>query len=164
MLNHAYTILLNKSSVVLLQDVRLIDPDFSPIRIPTALNPIQQALYADCSTDIKCEQRAEAWLSLLVTPEVLPYTLKFDSRNTYAGRSSTLLDMCTTQAPIAITADRITTLMTSVRQCPGLFTLPVYADDMQLFHRLHYTAPDRYLSLAGVLLAYTYQLEVLRTS
>lgn len=162
MLNHAYTLLLNRSPGTLVQDIRLVDPGFTPVRVPNTVVDLQRALYADCSTPAKCEQRAEALLPMLTTPEMLLYTLKFDPRNTYPRLPSTLLTLCTTDQTVSIPLDRLDAMVVAVRLCPSLFLLPAYSEDMQLFHRLYYSAPDRYLSTAGALLAYVYQLEAAR--
>lgn len=163
MYNHAYTLLLNTEPSALTQSVRRVDPDFHAVRVPASLGPFNLALYADCNTVTLREQRAESYLSVITTPELMELAIRFDPRNDYRNRVSTLLSMCTTSAAIPLTQARVDAVMTSVRLCPGLFELPAYSDDMALLRRTHYTAPDRYMQLGAALLAYVYQLEVART-
>jgi hypothetical protein len=159
MLNHAYTLLLNITTTGIATPLRTLAPGFRSVALPPQLAPFQSALYADCGTLQARQERAEACLALLTTPELMPYTLKFDARNTYAITPATLLSMCTTDKTAGFGATTLTDIDTAVRLCSSLFTLPGQATDMDTFRRTYYTATDRHTAVGAALLAYIYQLE-----
>jgi hypothetical protein len=165
MLNHTYTLLLNLTYSDIpygTTTLRLVDPDFRALVLPKHLYSFQVSLYADCNTLLARQERAESYLALVTTPELMPYTLKFDTRNTYERIPNTLLSMCTTDKTASISASQLEQIDTAVRTCPTLFSLPVQVDDMDVLRRTYYSATDRHIAAGAALLAYVYQLEYVR--
>ena len=165
MYNYAYTLLLNRTVSQLGTPLRLVDSGFSMLSLPAyTLGPIDTALFADCTDLVQRQQRAEAYLPLILTPEYAKYAFTFDTRNTYVNKTTTLLNMCTDPIPVPFTPERVERITAAIRTFPGLFALPAYAADMELFRTSYYGTSDACQALGAALLAYVYQLEQLRTS
>ena len=161
MINHTYTLLLNRSPGPT-NTYPLIDPGFIRLTVPTWLTGIEQALFTDCTTDTARQQRARGWLAYTVTPELTPYTLRFDPRNTYGDDPATLLSLCTVGVPIPVTPQRIHLLDTAIRLTTGLFTWDAYADELNGLRTTYFNRIDHALTYGAGILAYCYQLERIR--
>lgn len=87
MVNHYYTLLLNLHGEYLPEVDTLCDvyrPTYVPLTIPPELIPLDHALFGDCDTDDKKQQRVYHLLYLLSGSDLAHLATEFDNRITYS--------------------------------------------------------------------------------
>lgn len=88
MINHVRTLLLNQNDTTSglgsgIQSAELVDPGFQPLVLPNVLKEVVNTLLPSGYTSYQRNKALNYLISFVHTPELAPYTLKFDTRITY---------------------------------------------------------------------------------
>ena len=88
MINHARTLILNKSDKIAgltsgVVGAELVDPTFAPLRLPEGLNKVRSVLLPPNYSDYQVNCMLGYAMRLLHMPDLVTYTLLFDKRITY---------------------------------------------------------------------------------
>jgi hypothetical protein len=164
MYNHAYTLLLNQSDAALAGTTAYpVSPAFSAVDLDADLTAIRTILVAGPITEQV--QAVKAIVPILHSPELEPYTLRFDPRVTYLSiPTPTLGELCAQARPEASAAvssafSQLSRLAVATRTTTRLFTWDEYQSDLTDLRNLAGQAPEWALRYGAIILAYIYQVE-----
>lgn len=168
MVNHARTLLLNESArAVSKVSTMFVPADFSPVPIPALCQALNVAFFQPGSSLLDRVQSTQNLCLLIHAAELEPYTLRFDSRITYAeDLPAKLLDLCRTHTE---TSTSINAVLGRLNRLPGalisanqLFQRASYQSDMQDLFQVWSASAEGPLRLGALLLGYIHQLDKAR--
>jgi hypothetical protein len=166
MINHTRTLLLNTAAGQNIGDhAEYIDPTFGPLAYPAWMLGIATTLFPEELSLTQRNIRAAGCMQLLHQSELLPYTLLYDTRFTYAVTGTSYIETADEQARLDV-PDMLQRLA-RVGQLNGveamLFqTQDIQADELAQLRTLWYQTTDAVLRCGAFMLAFMIQAERLR--
>jgi len=163
MINHTRTLLLNQLAVTCLGHAHneYIDPNFIPVRLTVELQKIKDTLFTVSDIDIQLNT-VLGFLNILHINLLEPHTLFFDSRITYHITKLNILTCHTLDISVTNIQQQLEQKLLDYNILNAVFK-PVARGSIQELYNIWSQSQEMVLRLGAILLAYTYQLENMRT-